>query len=218
MSVRRIPKSYRNVTGIIASRKALDPANFESTLERDLFTLLEFSPDVHSFDVQPVTIEWRHNGQLRHYTPDVLVNYRQENGETRVPQVIEVKYRSDLHEHWSELRPKLRAGVHYARTQGWRFKIMTEVEIRTPYLANAKFLQPFARVAREPEPGNLALLNNTIRDLRETSPEALLLAACQDEWNRAKLLPALWHLIGTFCIGADLHTPLTMTSRIWSTE
>ncbi len=218
MSVRRVPKSYRNVTGIIASRKAVDPANFESTLERDLLTLLEFSPEVRHFDVQPVTIEWRQAGRLRHYTPDTLVEYWPENGEARVPLLVEVKYRNDLREQWLELRPKLRAGVHYARGLGWRFKIMTEIEIRTPYLANAKFLLPFVRGSQAPEPGQVALLSEALRDLREASPEALLLAVCRDEWNRAKLLPALWHLVGTFRIGADLHTPLTMTSRIWSKE
>ncbi|MFC6840845.1 hypothetical protein [Xanthomonas theicola] len=38
--------NYRNVTGIVASRKAPVPAQFESTLERDFLTLLEFAPNV----------------------------------------------------------------------------------------------------------------------------------------------------------------------------
>lgn len=48
MPVRKIAKSYRNVTGIVAAAKAAGPAQFESTLERDFLTRLEFSPYVRS--------------------------------------------------------------------------------------------------------------------------------------------------------------------------
>ncbi|MBD3842159.1 MAG: hypothetical protein IE909_09785 [Campylobacterales bacterium] len=74
MSVRTIPKNYRNVTGIHASVKSEEKAMFESTLERDFITLLEFDNDVVSFDVQPVKIKWfDQNGKSRSYFPDVLV-------------------------------------------------------------------------------------------------------------------------------------------------
>ena len=46
MPVRKIPKNYRNVTGVHASEKSIGEAQFESTLERDFLTLLEFHPDV----------------------------------------------------------------------------------------------------------------------------------------------------------------------------
>lgn len=196
----------------MASRKGVAPADYESTLERDFLTLLEFSPNVSAFDVQPVTVTWRQNGKERRYTPDVLVHY--EAGSK--PELYEVKYRQDLWKNWKSLRPKLRAGVHFAKEQGWRFRLATEVEIRTPYLENAKFLLTFVR--RKAPPESCAQLLARLRELRETSPGGLLLAVCQDETNRALLTPALWHLVGTFRIGADLHRPLNMDSRIWSKE
>lgn len=55
MPVRTIPKNYRNVTGIAASPKAGGAAQFESTLERDFLSLLEFSPEVKVIDPQPVS-------------------------------------------------------------------------------------------------------------------------------------------------------------------
>ena len=58
MPVRKIAKSYRNVTGIVATAKAAGPAQFESTLERDFLTRLEFSPHVRTFEAQPVTLRW----------------------------------------------------------------------------------------------------------------------------------------------------------------
>ena len=50
----------------------------------------------------------------------------------------------------------------------------------------------------------------------EADVQTLLQVTCRDEWNRARLLPALWYLVGTFQFGADLNAPLTMTSRLWS--
>lgn len=214
MPVRRIPKNYRNVTGIVASQKAPAPAQFESTLERDFLTLLEFAPSVQSFEVQPAAIAWEDAGRLRRYTPDMLVHYEPSESATPVSELYEVKYREDLRKDWKALRPKFRAGVHFAKAQGGRFRLVTEVEIRTPYLSNAKFLLAFAK--RSAPEDQCAQLLDRIDELREASPASLLLATCHDELNRAMLLPALWHLIGTFRVGADLHAPLTLISRIWS--
>ncbi|HEY8965173.1 MAG TPA: hypothetical protein VIM58_01945, partial [Candidatus Methylacidiphilales bacterium] len=58
MPIRRIRKNHRNVTGVAAHRKATGVAEFESTLERDFLLLLEFSPEVQNFEVQPVSLEW----------------------------------------------------------------------------------------------------------------------------------------------------------------
>lgn len=58
MPVRKVPKNYRNVTGLAAAEKSAGAAQFESTLERDFLALLEFSPEVERFEVQPLKIEW----------------------------------------------------------------------------------------------------------------------------------------------------------------
>jgi hypothetical protein len=79
LSVRNIPKNYRNVTGVLASSKSEGAAMFESTLERDFLMLLDFDPHVEFYDVQPVKIEWLDDmGKHRSYTPDVLVHYRRD--------------------------------------------------------------------------------------------------------------------------------------------
>ncbi|RBB63100.1 TnsA endonuclease N-terminal domain-containing protein [Xanthomonas oryzae] len=93
MPVRKIAKSYRNVTGIVAAAKAAGPAQFESTLERDFLTRLEFSPYVRSFEVQPVTLSWHDDGRERRYTPDVLVHFKARHGAEPTPLLCEVKYR-----------------------------------------------------------------------------------------------------------------------------
>lgn len=217
MPVRRIPKNYRSVTGITAAAKAEGAAEFESTLERDLLTLLEFSPEVRRFEVQPVTLTWDDRGRERRYTPDALAHFQPVSGREPLPQLYEVKYRVDLQTGWAELRPKFKAAIRFAKAQDWRFKLITEREIRTPYLGNAQFLLPFVRQG-PPDVEDMDLLDSAMLDLREADVSGLLQATCHDEWNRARLMPALWYLIGTFQFGADLHLPLTMKSRIWTKQ
>lgn len=215
MPVRQIGKSYRNVTGIVASAKAAGQAQFESTLERDFLALLEFSPDVLQFEVQPVALRWNDGSRERRYTPDVLVHYKERHASEPVPVLYEVKYRSDLRDQWRELKPKFRAALRFAAAQGWRFRLISEIEIRTPYLDNVRFLLPFVR--RGPPPADdMDLLDCTLARLGAAEAQGLLQAACRDEWNRARLMPALWYLVATLQVGADLQAPLNMRTLIRS--
>ena len=213
MPVRKIPKNYRNVTGIAAHGKANGPAAYESTLERDFITLLEFSPEVEAFEVQPVTLEWRdESNSQRRYTPDTLVMFDR-MGATKRPWLCEVKYREDLAANWEALRPKFKAAVRFAKVQGWRFRIVTEQEIRVPKLVNARFLLRYRDTI--PDANLMQLLDERLQELRETTPGALIQAIHRDEWNQARLLPALWYMVATFQVGTDLHQPLNMNSPIW---
>ena len=62
------------------------------------------------------------------------------------------------------------------------------------------------------------LLLQAMFELREADPQSLLLAVFQDKWRRAELLPVLWRMVYEKRIGTDLTLPLTMHSRIWTTE
>ena len=178
--------------------------------------LVDFDSEVLSYEGQPVRIDYLSaDGKARHYTPDILVTYRQIPNSTTLksPLLAEIKYRRDLFEHWQELKPKFRVARRYAKERGWNFKIITEVEIRTPYLKNVKFLRQYQR-----RPINLAgadLLLQKVSELRSTDPESLLASVCQDAHDRAHLLPTLWSLVAQRKIGADLNQPLMMRSLIW---
>jgi hypothetical protein len=216
MPVRKIPKSHRSVTGLISSDGAANQAAFESTLERDFMLLVDFDSEVISYEEQPVRIDYLSaDGKARHYTPDILVTYRRIPNSTTLnpPLLAEIKYRHDLFEQWRELKPKFRAARRYAKERGWTFKIITEVEIRTPYLKNVKFLRQYQR--RPINPDDEGLLLQKVSELRSTDPESLLTSMCQDAQDRARLLPPLWSLVAQRKIGADLDQPLTMRSFIW---
>ncbi|HXE97278.1 MAG TPA: Tn7 transposase TnsA N-terminal domain-containing protein, partial [Dongiaceae bacterium] len=132
---RRIPKNYRNVTGVVASTADTPSVGFESTLENDFYQLLRFDLYVRRFKEQPVKIQFTDSaGKARSYTPDVLVTFREDlrPAINMKPWLCEVKYRDDLRENWQVYRPKFKAAIKYARKHGWRFRIITEKEVHTP--------------------------------------------------------------------------------------
>lgn len=149
MSVRKIPKNYRNITGQIATSDRTESKGFESGLERDFLILLDFDLTVVRFEEQPVTITYSDpEGKTRTYTPDALAFYRNDLPYVRPkrPRLFEVKYTEDLKKNWKELKPKFKAAFRYARECGWTFKIVTEKKIKSTYLDNAKFLRGYLAV------------------------------------------------------------------------
>src|SRR5215470_396033 len=77
MPVRRVPKNYRSLTGLVSNSRTQAMTAFESSLERDFLLLLDFDPEVEYYEEQPVKITYPDaRGRHRTYTPDVLVRYR----------------------------------------------------------------------------------------------------------------------------------------------
>jgi hypothetical protein len=219
MPARKIPRSYVSVTGRFPSRKSIGRAEFESMLEADLLTLLEFDPLVERFETQPVTIRYEDaDGKARRYTPDVLIHFRAatELGCAPTPLLVEVKPREVLRAKWAEIRPKLRVAQAFARLNGWRVGVRTERHIRGPFLDNARFLLSYAHADADPESEHL--VRDRLEIMRSASAAELLAAACWDPSNRALVLPSLWRLVATREILCDLHRPLTMSSRLWALD
>lgn len=212
MGVRKIGINNRSITG----RHGFSGEQYESSLERDLLDLLEFDYNVDRYETQPVVIEYvGSDGKIHTYTPDLFVKYRRDIVPAReMPHLLaEVKYRDEYKGKFRELKERFRAARLYARERGWRFRVLTEREIRTPYLPNARFLRPYRDVAFEPECELLVL--QQARTLGETSPAALIESLADSDWMRATYLREVWRLIATKRIGADLTVRLDMRSRIW---
>lgn len=213
MPVRKVPKNPRSLTGLVPNTRTASMSAFESSLERDFLLLLDFDPEVVWYEEQPVTIDYHDaQGRRRRYTPDVLVRYRTDHVQ-RPPLLCEVKYRTDLRQHWRAYRPKFRAAQRYARQQGWRFRLVTERQVRTPYLENVKFLRRYRTMPINDV--HAAQLLDTLVALEDPNPVRLLAAMTADRWQHAQLLPVLWHLVATRQVRVDLAQPLTMHSRLW---
>ncbi len=172
---------------------------------------MEFDRGVDQFKVKPLVTQWMDaKGKTRTYTPDVLVWC---SAKGRKPVLFEVKYRDDLRQHWQEYRPKFKAAVRFAKAQGWRFKKVSEQEIKSQKLKNAKFLLPLVRKGPANE-ADMGFLAGKLSALGKTTPKAMLEAANSDEWNRARLLATLWYPVGTHQIVFDINQKLTLASMV----
>jgi hypothetical protein len=192
MAIRKIRANYRSVTGLVADHQSARSTAYESSLERDSIKHLLFNKNVLGHEEQPLTIDFTDiSGKQRSYTPDVLVSYRKDIAMTKdwQPLLAEVKYRSDLFQHWSELKPKFRAVRAYTRGRSWNFAIITERKLRTAYLKNTTFLLEFRKYPVDESLTQLLL--ETTAGKSPTTPASLLAFLSNDATHKATLLPTL---------------------------
>ena len=219
MPVRKIRPNYRSTTASVSTNKMNRPVGAESSLERDFLVILDFDVNVLRFEEQPLTIEFEDEKSCLHrYTPDFLVYYRADivPAQSMKPLLCEIKYRKDLFANWKILKPKFKAARAFAKENEWEFRIITEHEIRTPYLKNAKFLRPFRN-----QPTNweyFEILTGMLNEFRVATPQAILAAYSDDKLKQAEILPSLWQMVANRIVKTDLTVLLTMRSEIWSAD
>lgn len=211
MPVRDIPIGNRAVTG----QHARSGERYESSLERDFFELMMADPAVASVEGQPVQIVYATpQGKQRRYTPDALVMFRPDavTGIAVAPLLCEVKYRDEYRAKFLELKERFRVARQYARERGWRFRVITDREIRTCRFANLHFLAGFKD--RPPVLEHVKAILTVLAERTDATPATVLAALSPDPWRQAELLPTLWCLIAHSRIKVDLSQPLTMNSQI----
>ena len=216
MPARTVPKNYRNVTGRVYNSRTRASSAFESTLERDYFLLLDFDPTVEYYEEQPVTIKYRDSSDALHrYTPDVFIRYCNTADHVPPPRSVlaEVKYRDDLRQNWIEYKTRFKAARRYARERDWCFRLMTEREIRTPFLENVKFLRQYRELAVDTE--HQRVLLQILAQQRVMDVDGLLKEMTAERWQQAQLLPVLWHLVAHRRIVVNLQQRLTRRSCLW---
>lgn len=207
MPVRKIPKNHLVVTGSFASRKNGQMDAFESLLEKEYMLLLEFDEHVLRFEPQPVTIAVP--GIPKGYIPDVLVHYHPDpiSGEIPKPSLIEVKHTDDLQRNAQKYAPKFSAAEEHAFERGWEFRIVTQVDIRTPRLANLKFLREYRNI--EPASRDSSQLIQLVRkndDILSVGDLLGRLASTDDD--RLHWLPIIWYTVVTRRLLFDWDRPI----------
>ena len=141
--------------------------------------------------------------------PDFLVRYRN----ARPCRLVEVKYANDPDLVSGALDERFAAARNYAANLGWSFELVTDADIRTPYLANATFLLPYRTRMTDPE-----ITGQLVRALRQDGPQSV--RSLTDSVAQVmgavpeKVLAALWASVATFRLRADLYQPLAMNSLI----
>lgn len=186
-------------------------AAHESTLERDLLLMLAFDRRVQRVLEQPFRLYYTLQGKEHRYTPDVQADFLEDGKEWSV--VYEVKYREDLQENWLLYRPRFKAATAHCRANGWRFKLMTEHQIRGPEIENIRFLRRYQHL--QPQELHRAALRQSLSITGPTTPKTLLAATWFDKEKQMAALCELWRLVAVGEIMVDLCIPLTMNSSIW---
>lgn len=188
----------------------------ESNLRRELVSILEFDSNVHSYEEGPVEIPYIDGkGKYRSYTPDFLVSYHSNIAPAcwLKPRLIEVESRSALWANWKELKPKFSAAIRFAAIHNWDFKILTEKEIRTEYLENARFFNRYRHV--EVDQSYVLRIDDILRSVNQSSPQELVQILARDPYNQGQYLFVLWHMIALGFVQVELTQKLTMQSPIW---
>lgn len=214
MPVRKIPKNYLLVTGGYSSSKNKEMKGFESLLEKEYLLLLDFDDSVESFDVQPVRIPV--SGVPKGYVPDVLVKYRPDpqTNKTRKPSLIEVKHSNDLERNADKYAPKFAAARQYAEARDWEFITIDQHQIRTPRLANIKFLREFRNVA--PSDDDIqAVLSAATASTDDLTLQALLETLASTDDDKLYWMPIIWSMVVSRHLGTNLNKRFDNDVELW---
>lgn len=218
MKNRKIGYTYGSVSGHFSFRKEKSIA-FESTLERDLLTLLEYNDMVLDVIEQPVTIEYiNHNGRATTYTPDFLVYFKSPQSNNisapySKPMLIEVKPSEILSKKFSELRPKFKIGTKYAMENGFVFKIYDEKRIRGQDLKNISFIARHKNLQYDSDEEERILEH--LKAIGHTTVDHLLAHLYVTDTQRGIGLGQVWHLLSNKKIACDISLPLGQHTVIW---
>jgi len=208
MAVRKIKKSYISCVGYFKSYKNNKQLAFESILERDFFTLLEFQNNVVAYEEQPLKIQYKLKAKNTRYTPDVLVTYNDGS-----QKIFEVKYQSDLDSD-SKLQHKISVlKEEIARQMSLPLETFTDAQINQVYLKNCIFLYKNAFI-----PNNNALTAKVLESFNNlpspVSIKSFLELLSTKRTEQLQILPYLWHEIFKNTALVNMNQPLTMSSLL----
>jgi len=217
---RKIGYTYGSVSGHFAFRKEKSIA-FESTLERDLLTLLEFNDSVDDVIEQPMTIEYTNdNGKDVTYTPDFLVFFNESDAEIlrsqRKPLLIEVKPRDRLIKDWDKLKKKFQIGIKYAHANDMIFKVYDESRIRNTYLDNVLFLKRYKRLAYSEDTAMEIL--SLVHANGSLSIEHILEHISATQEQKGIALGQVWHMVARKQLLCLMNMHLGIKTIVWLNE
>ncbi|WP_046064451.1 TnsA endonuclease N-terminal domain-containing protein [Pseudomonas ogarae] len=198
---RRIKSTTRSLSGVFAFRG--QGVAFESMLERDFLSRMDFRKDVLTVISQPVQLDFvARSGRTYTFTPDYLVHFH--SSSHLRPMLVEVKPQENWRENWRELLPKWKAGWRYAKERGWRFHIYDESRIRGQSLKNIQYLERFRNADYADQ--DLDAIIRTVAFKGIVSVEYLVALHFQGAEALGK--SHIFHLIATRQLDCDISGPL----------
>jgi hypothetical protein len=211
-TARKIKASPKGVTGRVGAGK-----EFEFLLELDFLLLLQFDLSVSDFTCQPLRIDYEFEGKRHVYTPDVLVHYRPLPDGARPRSIlVEVKPENHIDDDQSLQAAKFAAAERICGEREWQFLVVTDRQIRTGRLENAKFFNRFLR--RSVDAASADQILQALKRLGPSTPAQLLQALCRDDAEKSTLLPELWTMLAHRRIQMDFGQPISMSTTILTGE
>jgi len=183
-------------------------------LEKDYLLVLDFDDAVAKFEVQPVRIPV--TGVPKGYVPDVFVEYHPDpqTGEIRKPSLVEVKSAEDLVRNAEKYAPKFAAARQYADERGWEFRTVDQNEIRSPRLANLKFLREYRNFS--PSNDDIQTVQQHMANAGgENSSQSILDALAPTDDDKLYWLPVIWSMVLTRHLVTDLEKLFTNDVPLW---
>lgn len=201
MSIRKVVTRRSNhFRAIVPSRKNPHPTPCESILEAEFVRLLELSPTVTRFTMQPIKLELQVGDETQRYYPDVCAHL------------------NDGRALWCEVKPSARLAVarvaarmsaakaHFSQA-GSEFCVVTDTWIHDePRRTNVAMLM-YHRRERIPA----TELDATQRQLHVASPAVLA------ELEELVGNDLAWRLLGNGIVGLDLESEIQSSSPIFLT-
>jgi len=115
--------------------KAVGRVQAESGLEADAYRAFALDQTIHSFQVQPFRIEYDDNGRVISTYPDVELHHADGSYE-----IVQIKSFATYQKHL-ETNPRFRAEEKILKHFGWKYRVLTENEIRAqPNHSNIRLL------------------------------------------------------------------------------
>lgn len=200
MPVRKIKMNNFSVTGAFYSHKNGRHIEFESSLERDFFLLLELDETVKSYEEQPIRLSYTYANKEIPYTPDCIIYYI---NDARPPCIVEVKPSRIVKDKKVFLKQKFEQIEQYLYENDMDFKLFTEFDIRTQRLENSKYIYGFVDLPNNPQYINTIV--NIFKKTKEMSFSELQELCSNDKYIQASYTPYIWHLIykRSLCIDMD---------------
>ncbi len=192
MPVRHRKKSASSYLGWVYFLAEGRHIRHESALERDFLHHMHFIPSLLHIEEQPMRILQ----EERSYTPDFKLELRAGPPSIENPgstHLIEIKPIGVLQKDWMKLKPRIELGAEFAKDNGWNFKILTELEIRSNDLKILQFLMRFIHIEPDHE------LSGWLIQQLHIKPRSLvdLLLGAKNEFalEPKTCLPTIWHLV-----------------------
>ena len=183
MPVRKVSNRGGNIIGQFPSIKMGRMIAFESLLERDFIYVLDYDVRVERFEEQPLTIEYLHDGQTLHYTPDFQIV------EAGRPVLVECK--PERFVDTDDNQRKFAVARDWCASRNWEYRVVTDQQIRAGFrLQNIKRLTSYARLAVA------VSLRSRIETCLQAAPTTTLQALAQsvDPADPQYIITCLLHL------------------------